>query len=206
GDRGAGRGGGAATREARGMSGEAWPAVATALAGLPGGSGSTYGPADVRWLLRESRDLVQALDEQGRTGYLLRDARLARYLRGHHAEPPEPVQHLLAAVLSGPSLPNDPMSSGTAKSGPPPPAPVLALVVTEPDRPDLPQDGPAARWRVRWTSSRASARSRTFACDGDVNAVALGVVDGRPVLAVAGGDDPAELRCARTGEVLRRLP
>ena len=67
---------------------------------------------------------------------------------------------------------------------------MLALVVTEPDRPDLPQDGPAARWRVRWTSSRASARSRTFACDGDVNAVALGVVDGRPVLAVAGGDDP----------------
>jgi hypothetical protein len=58
-----------------------WPAVATAVAGLPGGSGRRYGQTDVIWVLEQAGALIVEAGEHERTVYRLYHQEFADYLR-----------------------------------------------------------------------------------------------------------------------------
>jgi hypothetical protein len=58
-----------------------WPVVATAIAGLSGGSGNRYELADAIWALEQAGSLIIESGEHGRTVYRLYHQEFADYLR-----------------------------------------------------------------------------------------------------------------------------
>ncbi len=80
---------------------EVWPAAATAIAGLPGGSGSRYGAIDVIETLREAGHLVMESGEHGETVYRPYHQEFTEYLRDQTPAPAKPdCQRAIAEALA----------------------------------------------------------------------------------------------------------